>query len=238
MDTQLNTPLNILVVEDHDDLREATVAALSAMGYSVQGVGSAEAIDDEAARFPVDIVLLDLNLPGEDGFSVARRLRAVQPDIGIIMVTARHQAKDVMQGYGSGADIYASKPISPEELHTAIQALARRIRPQALAAAPLTINTHTLQLSGPQGVINLSDHECQLLVALNRAKERRLETWQLLELLGKDADENEKRALTVQLVRLRKKLADAGASEPSLKSIRGSGYQLCVAIDTRLTSRM
>jgi DNA-binding response OmpR family regulator len=97
---------------------------------------------------------------------------------------------------------------------------------------------HTLQLSGPQGVVNLSDHECQLLVALNRAKERRLETWQLLELLGKDADENEKRALTVQLVRLRKKLADAGASEPSLKSIRGSGYQLCVAIDTRLMPRV
>jgi DNA-binding response OmpR family regulator len=95
-----------------------------------------------------------------------------------------------------------------------------------------------LQLTGPLGVVDLSDHECQLLAALNRATDRRLETWQLLELLGKDADDNEKRALTVQFVRLRKKLSEAGASEPSLKSIRGSGYQLCVAIDTRLILRV
>jgi DNA-binding response OmpR family regulator len=232
MDTPLNSLLNILVVEDHDDLREATVAALAAIGYRVRGVASAEAIDDEAGRFAADVVLLDLNLPGEDGLSVARRLRAAEPDLGIIMVTARNQAKDVMQGYGSGADIYVSKPASPEELHAAIQALSRRIRPQERAAAPLTINPQTLQLTGPEGAVDLSDHECELLVALNRAKDRRLETWQLLELLGKEADENEKRALTVQFVRLRKKLAEAGASEPSVKSIRGRGYQLCVAVNT------
>lgn len=232
----MDTPLNILVVEDHDDLREATVAELSAIGYTVLGVASAEAIDDEAGRFFADIVLLDLNLPGEDGLSVARRLRAAEPDLGIIMVTARNQSRDVMQGYSSGADIYVTKPASPEELHAAIQALSRRIRPQQRAAAPLAINTQTLQLIGPQGAVHLSDHECQLLLALNRAKNRRLETWQMLELLGKSVDDNEKRALTVQCVRLRKKLADAGAGDPNLKSIRGSGYQLCVAINT--TSKM
>jgi DNA-binding response OmpR family regulator len=226
-----NSQLNILVVEDHDDLRDATVAALSDMRYSVRGVASAEAIDDEAGRFAVDIVLLDLNLPGEDGISVARRLRAAKPSLGIIMVTARNQAKDVMQGYQSGADIYVAKPVSPEELHAAIQALSRRIRPQERAAESLTINTQALQLKGPQGVVDLSDHECQLLSALNRAKDRRLETWQLLELLGKEADENEKRALTVQFVRLRKKLAEAGAPEPTIKSIRGAGYQLCVILE-------
>jgi DNA-binding response OmpR family regulator len=226
----MDTTLKILVVEDHDDLREATAAALAAIGHSVQGVDCAEAMDEALARFRADVVLLDLNLPGEDGLSIARRLRAAQSNIGIIMVTARNQARDVMHGYDSGADIYVAKPASPEELHAAIQALSRRIRPQALAPTPLAINPQTLQLNGPLGAINLSDHECQLLIALNRAKDHRLETWQLLELLGKEADDNEKRTLTVQLVRLRKKLADAGASEPSLKSIRGSGYQLCVAI--------
>ena len=234
----MDTQLNILVVEDHDDLREATVAALSAMGYTAKGVASAEAIDDEAGRFHADVLLLDLNLPGEDGLSVARRLRAAEPDIGIIMVTARNQTKDVMQGYGSGADIYVIKPTSPEELNAAIQALARRLRPHEQVATPLAINTQTLQLIGPQGAVDLSDHEYQLLTALNRAKDRRLEIWQLLDILGKNVEDNEKRALTVQFVRLRKKLADAGATEPSLKSIRGSGYQLCVAIDTRITPRM
>jgi DNA-binding response OmpR family regulator len=238
MDTPVNKPLKILVVEDHDDLREATVAALGAIGHRVRGVDCAEAMDEMLPRFSADILLLDLNLPGEDGFSISRRLRAAEPEIGIIMVTARNQAKDVTQGYGSGADIYVTKPISPEELDAAIQALSRRMRPQDRATAPLAINVQTLQLTGPLSVVDLSDHECQLLTALNRATDRRLETWQLLELLGKDADDNEKRALTVQFVRLRKKLADAGASDPSLKSIRGSGYQLCVAIDTRLTSRM
>lgn len=227
----MDSALNILVVEDHDDLREATVAALAAMGYAVQGVASAEAIDDEAGRFAADIVLLDLNLPGEDGLSVSRRLRAAEPDIGIIMVTARNQAKDVMQGYSSGADIYVAKPASPEELHAAVQALARRIRPDKRVAAPLAINMQTLQLVGPQGAVHLSDHECQLLAALNRAKSRRLETWQMLELLGKAVDDNEKRALTVQFVRMRKKLADVSGVEPTIKSIRGSGYQLCVAIE-------
>ena len=233
MDSLLNTQLNILVVEDHDDLREATVDALAAMGYTVRGVASAEAIDDEAGRFPVNVVLLDLNLPGEDGFSVARRLRASKPGLGIIMVTARNLAKDVMQGYESGADIYVAKPVSPEELHAAIQALSRRIRSQERSTSSLTINTQSLQLNGPQGTVDLSDHECQLLSALSRAKDLRLETWQLLELLGKEADENEKRALTVQFVRLRKKLGDVGASDPTIKSIRGTGYQLCIPIELR-----
>ncbi len=228
---QRDTPLNILVIEDHDDLREATVAALAAMGYAVQGVASAESLDDEAGRFAADIVLLDLNLPGEDGLSVARRLRAAEPGIGIIMVTARNKPKDVMQGYSSGADIYIAKPTSPDELHAAIQALARRIRPHKPPGTSISINTQTLQLIGPLGTAHLSDHECQLLAALNRASSRRLETWQMLELLGRDVDENEKRALTVQIVRMRKKLADVGGMEPTIKSIRGSGYQLCVAVE-------
>jgi DNA-binding response OmpR family regulator len=144
MDPLLNKLVNILVVEDHDDLREATVDALSAVGYSVRGVVSAEGIDDEAGRFPVDIVLLDLNLPGEDGYRVARRLRAAKPDLGIIMVTARNFSKDVIQGYASGADIFVAKQVSPEELNAAIQTLARRIRPQEQHAASLSINTQTM----------------------------------------------------------------------------------------------
>jgi CheY-like chemotaxis protein len=106
----MDTQLNILVVEDHDDLREATVAAISAMGYTVQGGDCAEAMDEVLAHFRADVALLDLNLPGEDGLSIARRLRSAQPAIGIIMVTARTQANDFMQGYGSGADSMSPTP--------------------------------------------------------------------------------------------------------------------------------
>ncbi len=227
----MNIPLNILVVEDHDDLREATVATLAAMGHAVRGVDCAEALDEALASFRPDLLLLDLNLPGEDGLSIARRLRAAEPDIGIIMVTARNQVHDVTRGYGSGADIYVTKPTSPEELSAAIHALARRLRPPARTGTPLVLNIHALQLQGPQASIDIAGHEYQLLAALARARDHRMETWQLLELLGKPIEELEKRTLAVQIVRLRKKLLDAGAREPTIKALRGSGYQLCIALE-------
>lgn len=231
-DPALSVPaLSILVVEDHDDLREATVAALAAMGYAVQGVDCAEAIDEALAAFRPDLLLLDLNLPGEDGLGAARRLRAAQPALGIIMVTARDQAKDVMRGYGSGADIYVTKPTSPEELDAAIRALGRRLRPAGRETGRLVLQPRLLRLQGPLATVDVSDQECQLLAALGHARDRRLETWQLLEFAGKPADELEKRALAVQIVRLRKKLGEAGAPEPTVKAIRGTGYQLCIPLE-------
>lgn len=232
----MDTTLNILVVEDHDDLREVTVVALGSMGYAVKGVASAEEIDDSLGRFRPDIVLLDLNLPGEDGLSVARRLRAAQPDLGIIMVTARNQSQDVLRGYTSGADIYVTKPAAPEEIDAAIQALARRIKPSSAPTNTLRLDVQGLRLAGPADAIDLSDNDCQLLAALAKAKDHRLETWQLLELLGKQVDELEKKALTVQMVRLRKKLDQVGAPEPTIKAIRGTGYQLCVSLQIEQAS--
>jgi DNA-binding response OmpR family regulator len=230
MDSAPTAPLNILVIEDHDDLRAATVSALTGMGYRAHGVDCSEAMDEALVGFPADILLLDLNLPGEDGLSIARRLRAAQPEIGIIMVTARNRAQDVMTGYGNGADIYVAKPVSPEELDAAIRALTRRIKPAAPPAGQLRLDTQGLCLISAQATVNLSDNECHLLAALAKAQDRRLETWQLLEVLGKETDELEKRALTVQIVRLRKKFEQAGVPEPTLKAIRGTGYQLCVSL--------
>ena len=228
----MDSRLNIIVVEDHDVLREVTVEALRAMGHDARGADCAEALDDELAGFRADLLVLDLGLPGEDGISLAQRIRAAQPDMGIIMVTARHQRRDVLAGYSSGADIYLTKPTSPEELGAAIQALSRRMRP-ATPEGQLTLNEGALTLKGTGAEVDLSDHECSLLTALCRASGNRLETWQMLELSGRPADEHGKRALEVQIVRLRKKLEQSGARGPSIKSIRGSGYQLCVQIALR-----
>lgn len=119
--------MNIVVVEDHALLREVTVAALRELGHQVQGVDSAEALPDVLQSFAAQIVLLDLNLPGEDGVSLAQRLRRANPVLGIIMVTARAALNDKLAGYASGADLYLSKPTSVEELGAAIEALSRRI---------------------------------------------------------------------------------------------------------------
>ena len=223
----MNTPLNILVVEDHDDLREATHAALASMGHTVRSADCPEAMDEALTRFRADILLLDLNLPGEDGLSIARRQRAAQPAIGIIMVTACNQVMDRMTGYGSGADIYLTKPSSSEELGAAIQALSRRLIPHGGDTAQLTLNLATMQLQGARSQVDLSDTECSVLLALSRAVDHRLENWQLMELSGKSPDDFNKSALEALIVRLRKKLERAGAAAPTIKAIRGVGYQLC-----------
>ena len=224
------TPLNIMVVEDHDALREVTIEALSQRGHNVRGVDSAEALPDEPGLFPIDLLVIDLNLPGEDGLSLAARIRAAQPDIGIIMVTARNQVRDRMVGYDSGADIYLTKPTSADELIAAVRALTRRICPVDQSASALTLNLDATVLQGPQGRSSLSSHESAILAAFVRAKDHVLETWQLIALTEKDVTEANKKALEVQIVRLRKKLQQAGALEPTIKAIRGQGYRLCVKV--------
>jgi DNA-binding response OmpR family regulator len=226
----MSNALNIMVVEDHDALRDITVEALAQRGHNVRGVDSAEALPDEPGLFPIDLLVIDLNLPGEDGISLAARIRTAQPDIGIIMVTARNQVRDRMAGYDSGADIYLTKPTSSEELIAAVRALTRRIRPDEPGDCLLTVQLASLNLLGTKDKVGLSSHEASLLAALVRAKDQQLETWQLIALTDKEVTELSKKALEVQIVRLRKKLQQAGAQEPSIKAIRGQGYRLCVKV--------
>ena len=222
--------LNIVVVEDHDALREVTVEALSQRGHHVRGVDSAEALPDEPGLVPIDLMVIDLNLPGEDGISLAARIRAAQPDIGIIIVTARSQLRDRLVGYNSGADIYLTKPTSTDELIAAIGALTRRIKPQAPEQHDLSINLTALTLRGPLGNASLSSHEVAQMVAFVRAKDQQLEIWQLIALTDREVTDASKKALEVQIVRLRKKLLQCGAQEPTIKAIRGQGYKLCLKV--------
>ena len=228
--TDMPNALNILVVEDHDALRDVTVEALSQRGHNVRGVESAEALPDEPGLFPIDLLVIDLNLPGEDGISLAARIRAAQPDIGIIMVTARNQVRDRLSGYDSGADIYLTKPTSADELCAAVRALTRRIRPEESGPPAFTLSLATMTLQGPLDRIQLSGHEATTLAAFVRAKEQLLETWQIIALSDKDVTNASKKALEVQIVRLRKKLQQTGAQEPTIKSIRGQGYKLCLRL--------
>jgi len=226
----MHTVLNIVVVEDHDALREVTVEALRSMGHNAVGVDCAEALADEIGAFPIDLMVIDLNLPGEDGISLTRRLRAAQPEIGIIMVTARNRINEKLSGYESGADIYLTKPTSLEELGAAVRALARRIKGHQQARPAFMLNLAALFLQGPDNGVSLSAHETAMLTVLARAPGHRLESWQLIELSGKGEADFSKHALEVQIVRLRKKLMQAGAVDQPIKAVRGLGYQLCIKI--------
>jgi DNA-binding response OmpR family regulator len=178
-------------------------------------------------------MVIDLNLPGEDGISLARRMRAAQPSIGIIMLTARSESADKLAGYQSGADIYLTKPTSVEELDAAIWALARRIKPPLIETNCLMLDVARLLLAGAEGDVTLSRHEADLLVAFVRAPNHQMENWQLIELLGKGQAGYSKAALEVQIVRLRKKLIQAGAAPHPVKVIREYGYQLCESVALR-----
>jgi DNA-binding response OmpR family regulator len=177
-----------------------------------------------------DLLLIDLNLPGESGYLLAQRVRAARPDVGIIMVTARSLPHDKQQGYLSGADIYMSKPISGEELCAAVASLGRRLKPSPAASA-LLLNKAALSLQGPSGRLVLSPFDVAMLVGFLRAGNQQLENWQLIELLKKTEARDPKAALELQIVRLRKKLLQAGAEPPTIQSIRGWGYQLCVKLN-------
>ena len=224
----MTTLLNIIVVEDHDDLRASIVETLRAIGHQVIGVDCAEEVVEIAQTMHVDLMLIDLNLPGEDGISLARRIRQSQPGIGIVMLTARGKVSEKLQGYDNGADIYLTKPTTMEELSAAIQALSRRLRPATQATSALQLNLHKLTLAGQQSEVSLSAQEASVLAALARAPGQRLENWQLIALLGKM--DVSKAGLEMQIARLRKKLIQANVDDQPIKAIRQFGYQLSVEI--------
>ena len=226
----MDTLLNIIVVEDHDALREITVETLRDAGHQVVGVGCAEELVEIANTMHVDLILIDLNLPGEDGISLARRIRHSQPGIGIIMLTARGKVSEKLQGYESGADIYLTKPTTMQELNATVHALSRRLKPVRQITSALKLNLHNLTLSGAQGMVRLTAQEASLLAALARAPGQRMENWQLIALLGKAESDYSKAGLEMQITRLRKKLLQASVDEQPIKVIRQYGYQLSAEI--------
>lgn len=224
------TALNIVVVEDHDALREVTVAALIGKGHHAIGIESAEALPEQKAISHIDMLLIDINLPGENGFSLTQRLRRSYPDIGIIIVSANNQAEQKQQGYDHGADIYLTKPASLDEIHSAIQALSRRLKPASETGQHIVLHLQNLSLKRQETHVPLNHHEIALLQALLRAPNQRLETWQLLEVVSDGQQEYSKAALEVLIVRLRKKIASLGAAQNPIRSLRNHGYQLCEPI--------
>jgi DNA-binding response OmpR family regulator len=218
--------LNIVVVEDHQDLRELTCMALANKGHHVLGLSCAEELEDAVKGSAVDVFILDLNLPGEDGISLAKRIRQAYPLVGIVMLTARSQAKEKVQGYESGADLYMTKPVDFEELCAALRGFVRRR--QTAPEGILTLSK--LTLTGASGSVRLSSAESDMLMAFARAPSTRLETWQLGQILGLEMDGLNKASLEVRIVRLRKKMVEAGAPSAVIESIRNVGYQLSVPI--------
>jgi DNA-binding response OmpR family regulator len=224
------SPLKIIIVEDHGDLRELFIHYLEGMGYYVSGCACAEELDEQLASFECDVLLLDINLPGEDGFSIARRLRAAHPGLHIIIISARTGVQDRVRGYTEGADIYLTKPVAPAELGAAVNSIARRIEANRHLQPCLTLDLRQLTVTGPAAMVTLTPPEVLVLKALSEAAACRLDYWRLQDLLELDTDEKGKGALEVRISRLKKKLHEAGAADPAIKSLWKEGYQLCLPV--------
>ena len=223
--------LKILVVEDNDALREATLAFLQQQGHYVRGVSMAEEIDDLPGGFVPDVYVIDLNLPDEDGLSLTRRLRASHPNVGIVITTARSQIGDKVVGYESGADLYLTKPVHPQELMAGVNALGKRLRNASASQGGLLLMLSRQQLTGPAGMVDLTASDVQVLCALARAPGQTLERWQLAEIIGAGHDvEPTAATMEMRIARLRKKLTSPGAAQPSIKALHKVGYTLCCPV--------
>lgn len=228
------TALRVLVLEADLDQREATLEALSRHGYSVAGGDSADALYESPAGTHFDIALVDRHLPGEDAFDLSARLRQTRPDIGIVMLSASHSLDDRVAGYRHGADLCLGKPTAAVELCAALDALARRL----IVGPPAAGDALVLELAGgllhtPQGPLSLRRQEVEALSGLALAPGNFLESWQLLERLGKPLDLYGKAQLEVLISRLRSRLKALQPEGNPIRAERGRGYRLTLALQVR-----
>lgn len=229
--------LCITVVEDNESLCAVTVELLQQHGHRAVGVTSAEALCDEEADALIDILLVDLNLPGEDGFSLIRRYRAIYPGLTVFVISSRDRVQDRVACYEAGADLFMAKPTHPDELLAAISAHGRRRQAEAgellldgQSVPTATLNLRRMTLAGPAGEVPITDGAATLLSVLALAPGRRLAHWQLIEALREDADQYTVAALGVRVVRLRQLLRRAGFDGLTVQALRLEGYQLCLAV--------
>ena len=223
----------ILVVEDEDVIRDFEVINLKRSGYEVVDVPSGEEALQIFDRNPAyfDVAVLDVMMPGIDGFEVCRRIREKNSSIGIIMLTAKSQEMDKVNGLMIGADDYVTKPFSPAELTARIDALYRRIGgaaeadPEVIVHEPFTLNlrNRTLEKSGRR--IKLTQVEFAILQLFMQNPGRALSREDILtSVWGRDYD-GELKIVDVNIRRLRIKIEDNTANPTYITTVWGYGYK-------------
>jgi len=232
---------HILVVDDDAEIRGLLREYLQKNGYRVTVVADGKGLWSAMAVASPDLIVLDLMLPGEDGFSLCRTLRA-RSSLPVIMLTARGEETDRIVGLEMGADDYLAKPFSPRELLARIRSVLRRTRslpdnlaPETISAFRFggwTLDAATRNLTAPDGVvIPLSGTEYRLLRIFLAHPNRVLTRDQLIDLMSsRDAGAFD-RAIDVQVSRLRHRLGDDAKEPAIIKTVRGEGYVLAATVE-------
>ena len=232
---------HILIVDDHREIRDLVSRVLTKEGFRVSAAADGRAMRKVLDDGRIDLILLDLMLPGEDGLSLCRSVRAGS-SIPIIMLTAKGDELDRVIGLEMGADDYLPKPFGSRELIARIKAVLRRsndkLPPTSPAQRPKrfhfdrwTLDTGARELLGDDGVtVPLSTGEYDLLVALAERPQRVLNRDQLLDLARGRSTAGLDRSIDTQVSRLRKKLERDPSDPKVIKTVWGGGYMFTPAV--------
>lgn len=230
----------ILIVDDDREIRSLLADYLDHNGYSAVMVGDGNGMWAAMQDQHFDLIVLDLNLPGEDGLTLCRMLRS-KSNIPVIMLTARGEPLDRILGLEMGADDYLPKPFEPRELLARIRSVLRRIQStqygqnndsiQKLKFAGWVLDLTARHLISPDDtIVSLSGAEYRMLNIFLEHPNRVLNRDQLLNMThGRDADPFD-RSIDIQISRLRQKLREDARSPQIIKTVRNGGYVLAVAV--------
>jgi two-component system OmpR family response regulator/two-component system phosphate regulon response regulator OmpR len=222
----------IYVTDDDPGIRELVAEYLDKQGYAVETAADAAALDRLLAARKPDLLVLDWMLPGEDGLSIARRLRAQPGFPPIIMLSAKGEDIDRIIGLEVGADDYLPKPFNPRELLARIRAVLRRGAPAPVAAdaarvvrfGPYAVNLDARTLARDGAEIALTGGEYELLeIFVTHANRALSRDWLMDQLRGFERDPFD-RSIDVRVNRLRKKIEDDPANPAYIRTQRGQGY--------------
>jgi DNA-binding response OmpR family regulator len=228
----LSVATRILSVEDDERIRTAVKLALEDEGWAVEEADTGEEALNAFQRQPADVVLIDIMLPGIDGFEVCRSIRR-SSDVPIVMVTARADTHDVVAGLEAGADDYLTKPFAPKELSARIRALLRRARTSEVSSPHLRFGD--LEIVPEEGVVrrngrdvHLTKTEFRVLVELAQSPGRVFSREVLLERIWEHGYFGDGRLVDVHVRRLRTKIEADPANPRHVVTVRGLGYKLQV----------
>ncbi len=237
----------ILVVDDDLQLQQLLTTYLTEQGYSASAVGDGVSMDRWLDQYDPDLIILDMMLPGEDGLSLARRLRH-RASTPIIILSARGEELDKIVGLEVGADDYLSKPFNPRELLARIRAVLRRTpsssaskkesgggysvemgqreaQPDLVQFGEFVLNLETRILWRNHAEVKLTSGEIELLTVLATRPNRVLSRDQLMDLLNAGDSNSFDRSIDVRITRLRRKLNDSGAKPRFIRTVWGEGYR-------------
>jgi DNA-binding response OmpR family regulator len=234
----MTAPVRILVVDDEPDLRALLSDYLGMQGYAVGAAADAAELDTRLAEAPADVIVLDINMPGENGLAALARLRAGGCRAGVILLTAAGTLGDRLAGLSDGADDYIVKPFEPRELLARIRAVLRRLEASGVPPAPApampkpglrigrcTFDTGARCLRAPDGSeIALTAMEFDLLTVFARHPRQILSRSRLAELAHGRPLAPGDRSIDIRITRLRQKIGEDARAPRTLRTVHGEGY--------------